>query len=151
MSHIFFQNFSMNEWGSLIAHIYSVAKATTLVYLFHERSYVASLVGIAAILIKLRLLIQQYFDIADYVGSPSITVVKEGLAGTYTNFKILQCPQYWIFLVFSWNCLDFEKKSKRYAQLPIGVNNPASVTKFASAVLESWFRAHNSRIIIADK
>ena len=97
------------------------------------------------------LLIQQYFDIADYVGSPSITVVKEGLAGTYTNFKILQCPQYWIFLVFSWNCLDFEKKSKRYAQLPIGVNNPASVTKFASAVLESWFRAHNSRIIIADK
>jgi hypothetical protein len=42
------------------------------VYLFHELGYEASHVGIAAILPHLRLLIQQYFDIADYAGSPSI-------------------------------------------------------------------------------
>ena len=76
----------------------------------------------------------------------------EGLACKYKNFEIhmiLQCPQYWIFLVFQ-ETLDFEKKSKWYVQLPIEVNNPASVTKFASAVLEQWFRIHNSRIIIVD-
>jgi hypothetical protein len=97
MSHIFFQNFSMNEWGSLIAHIYSVAKATTLVYLFHERSYVASLVGIAAILIKLRLLIQQYFDIADYVvssyrQSSPIGVRLGSYQGTWQAIGMCQSP-----------------------------------------------------------
>ena len=49
-----------------------VAEATALVYVFHELGYEASLVGIAAILPHLRWLIQQYFDIADYVGSRSI-------------------------------------------------------------------------------
>jgi hypothetical protein len=97
MSHIFFQNFSMNEWGSLIAHIYSVAKATTLVYLFHERSYVASLVGIAAILSQLRLLIQQYFDIADYVvssyrQSSPIGVRLGSYQGTWQAIGMCQSP-----------------------------------------------------------
>jgi hypothetical protein len=61
----------------------------------------------------------------------------EVLACKYKNFEIhiamtsiLNC------LCFSGNCLDFEEKSKRYAQLPIEVNNPASVTQFASAILE---------------
>jgi hypothetical protein len=53
----------MNAFRSLIANIYSVADATALVYLFHELEYGLTLVGIAAILPQLRLLIQQYFDI----------------------------------------------------------------------------------------
>jgi hypothetical protein len=44
-------------------HIY--AKAPTLTYSFHG----SSLVGIAVILPELRLLIQQYFNIVDYVCS----------------------------------------------------------------------------------
>jgi hypothetical protein len=42
-------------------HVY--AKAPTLAYSSHELGEEASLVGIAAILSELRLLIQQYFDI----------------------------------------------------------------------------------------
>ena len=48
-------------------HVYT--KALTLSYSFHELVDEASLVGIAAILPELRLLIQEYFDIVDYVGS----------------------------------------------------------------------------------
>ena len=48
-------------------HVY--AKAPTRAYSFHELGDEASLVGIAAILPELCLLIQQYFDIVDYVGS----------------------------------------------------------------------------------
>ena len=62
----------------------------------------------------------------------------EGIACKYKNFEILvhiAMSSILNFPSFSGNCLDFEK-SKRYAQLPIEVNNPASVTKFASAVLE---------------
>ena len=59
----------MNAFRSLIAHIYSVAKANTLVYLFHDLGSGVSLVGIADIFPQLRVLNQQYFDIADYVGS----------------------------------------------------------------------------------
>jgi hypothetical protein len=42
-------------------------------------------VGIAAILPHLRLLIQQYFDIADYVGSPSIN---RGVATSCTELAV---------------------------------------------------------------
>ena len=45
------------------------AKATALDYSFHKLGNEASLVGVAAILLELRLLIQQYFDVVDYVGS----------------------------------------------------------------------------------
>ena len=48
-------------------HVYT--KALTLSYSFHELVDEASLAGIAAILPELRLLIQQYFYIVDYVGS----------------------------------------------------------------------------------
>jgi hypothetical protein len=61
----------------------------------------------------------------------------EGLACKYKNFEIhIAMSSILNFPCFSGNCLDFDKKYKRYAQLPIEVNNPASVTKFASAVLE---------------
>jgi hypothetical protein len=52
----------MNAFRSLLANIYSVADATALVYVFHELGYELSLVGIAAILPQLRLLIQQYIS-----------------------------------------------------------------------------------------
>jgi hypothetical protein len=58
----------MNLWRSLIAHIYSEASITTLAFSFHELGDEASLVAIT-ILQELRLLIQQYFDNVDYVGS----------------------------------------------------------------------------------
>jgi hypothetical protein len=48
-------------------HVY--AKAPTLTYSFHELGDGSSLVGIAVILPELRLLIQQYFNIVDYVCS----------------------------------------------------------------------------------
>ena len=54
-------------------HVYT--KALTLSYSFHELVDEASLVGIAAILPHLHLLIQQYFDITNYVGSPPINHV----------------------------------------------------------------------------
>jgi len=61
----------------------------------------------------------------------------EGLACKYKNFeRHIAMSSILNFPCFSGNYLDFEKKSKRYAQLFIEVNNPASVTKFASAVLE---------------
>ena len=87
----------MNEWRSFIAHIYSVAKATTLVYLSPARGYVASHVGIAAILSQLRLLIQQYFDIADYVvsfygQSSSIGVRLGSYQGTWQAIEMYQSP-----------------------------------------------------------
>ena len=43
------------------------AKASALVYLFHELGAEASLVGIVDILPELPLLIQIYFDIVDFV------------------------------------------------------------------------------------
>ena len=49
----------MKTLRSIITHIYSVAKYTVLIYLFHELRYEASLVAIAAILPQLPLLIQQ--------------------------------------------------------------------------------------------
>jgi hypothetical protein len=49
-------------------HVY--VKVPALVYSFHELGDEASLVvGIVTILPELHLLIQQYFDIADYFGS----------------------------------------------------------------------------------
>jgi len=48
-------------------HMY--AKAPPLAYSFHELCDKAPLVGSSVILPELRLLIQQYFDIVDYVGS----------------------------------------------------------------------------------
>jgi hypothetical protein len=48
-------------------HVYT--KAPAFIYSFHELGDEASLVGIAAILPELCLLIQQYFDIVDYIGS----------------------------------------------------------------------------------
>jgi hypothetical protein len=50
-----------------IHHLY--AKAPSLTYSFHELGNEASLVEISAILPEWCLLIQQYFDIVDYVGS----------------------------------------------------------------------------------
>ena len=63
----------MNVWRSLLLsgeynhHVY--AKASELEYSFNELGHESSLVGIAAILPELLFLIQQYFDIVDYVGS----------------------------------------------------------------------------------
>ena len=48
-------------------HVY--AKAPALAYSFHELGDEASLMGSAAILPDQRLLVQQYLDIVDYVGS----------------------------------------------------------------------------------
>ena len=48
-------------------HVYT--KAPALAYSFHDLGDEASLVKIAAILPELRLLIQHYFDIVNYVGS----------------------------------------------------------------------------------
>jgi hypothetical protein len=64
---IFLENFWMKTQEHLIS-----SQTIALVYLLHELGYEASLVGNSAILPHLRLLIQQYFDIADYVGSPSV-------------------------------------------------------------------------------
>jgi hypothetical protein len=52
-------------------------------------------VGIAAILPHLRLLIQQYLDIADYVGSPSIN---RGIAEA-----LIVCTHFIYFLLFFFN------------------------------------------------
>ena len=51
-------------------HVY--AKASALAYSFHKLGDEASLVGISAILPELYLLIQQYCDIMDYVGSVKV-------------------------------------------------------------------------------
>ena len=67
----------MSVWRTLIAHLFSAvsiyhhvnAKAPALAFSFNELGDEASLVGIAVILPELRLLIQQYFDIMDNVGS----------------------------------------------------------------------------------
>jgi hypothetical protein len=60
---------ALSPWYMHKAYFYVHAKATALVYSFHKLGNEASLVGIAAIFLELRLLIQQYFDIVDYVGS----------------------------------------------------------------------------------
>ena len=68
--HNFFENFGMKTEAHLIS-----SQSPASVYLFHELGYEVSLVGVAAILPHLPFLIQQYFEIADYVGSPSIIQV----------------------------------------------------------------------------
>ena len=67
----------MNVRRSLFAHIFSVARIITtlnakipvLTFSFYELGYKSFLVPIASFLSKLRLLLQHYFDIVDYVGS----------------------------------------------------------------------------------
>ena len=60
---------ALSPWYMHKAYFYVYAKATALVYSFHKLGNEASLVGIAAILLELRFIIQQYFDIVDYFGS----------------------------------------------------------------------------------
>jgi len=87
----------MNALRSIATHIYLVAKSTALVYLFQELGNEASLVGIAAIVPQLRLLIQQYFDIAAYVGSPygqpsPIGARLGSYQGTWQAIEMCQSP-----------------------------------------------------------
>ena len=82
----------MNALRSIITRIYSVAKSTALVYLFHELGYEASLVGIPAILPQLRLLIQQYFDITAYGQSSLIGARLGSYQGTWQAIEMCQSP-----------------------------------------------------------